>query len=261
MTKRKPLIFVKLGGAAITFKDFPKKANEAVIDSCAQQIASLKNEFKFLIGHGGGGYAHPIAAKYKINEGLKTGGAEGMTETHRAMRELNSIVVNYLMDRGIPAFSVFASSCAVSNNGQIKEIYTKPIKELINNDIVPVIGGDVVSDIKMGCSIASTEMIFNALLKKFKPKRIVVGTDVDGVFIMHNETEEIVSFVTKKNYKDVLSHIGSSKYTDVTGGMKHKVMELYEISKLGIEVQIVNLLKEENLYKAVQGEQVGTIFK
>src|SRR3989344_4903823 len=171
-TKRKPLIFVKLGGAAITFKDLPKKANDAIIDSCAQQIANLKDDYKFLIGHGGGGFAHPIAAKYRVHEGLKIGGAEGMTETHRAMSELNSIVVNYLMDRGIPAFSVFASSCAVSNNGQIKDFYTKPIKELLTNNVVPVIGGDVVSDLKMGCSIASTEMIFNALLKNFKPKRI-----------------------------------------------------------------------------------------
>jgi len=143
-TKRKPLIFVKLGGAAITFKDLPKKANDAIIDSCAQQIANLKDDYKFLIGHGGGGFAHPIAAKYRVHEGLKIGGAEGMTETHRAMSELNSIVVNYLMDRGIPAFSVFASSCAVSNNGQIKDFYTKPIKELLTNNVVPVIGGDVV---------------------------------------------------------------------------------------------------------------------
>ncbi len=259
--KRKPLIFVKLGGAAITFKDFPKKANDAVIDSCAQQIASLKDDYKFLIGHGGGGYAHPIAAKYKIHEGLKTGGAEGMAETHRAVRELNSIVVNYLMDRGIPGFSVFAASCVISNGGQIKDFFTRPIEELLANGIVPVIGGDVVADLKLGCSVASTEMIFNALLKKFKPKRIVVGTDVDGVYIKHNDNEEIVSFVTKKNYKDVLQQIGSSKYTDVTGGMKHKVMELYEIAKKGIEVQIVNLLKEDNLYRAVQGEQVGTLFK
>ena len=260
-TKRKPLIFVKLGGAAITFKDFPKKANDSIIDSCAQQIAHLKDDYKFLIGHGGGGYAHPIAAKYKIHEGLKTGGAEGMTETHRAVHELNSIVVNYLMDRGIPAFSIFASSCAVSNAGRIKEFYTKPIKQLIENEIVPVISGDVVPDLKMGCSIASTEMIFASLLKNFKPKRIIVGTDVDGVYVTHGAQEEIVSFVTRKNYKDVLQYIGSSKYTDVTGGMRHKVMELHEIAKKGIEVQIINLLKEDNLSRAIQGEHVGTLFK
>ena len=261
MSKGKPLIFVKLGGAAITFKDFPKKSNDNVIDSCAQQIANLKDDYKFLIGHGGGGFAHPIAAKYNIQGGLEIGGAEGMAETHRAVRELNSVVVNYLMDRGIPAFSVYAASCVVSNDGKIKEFYTKPIKELLANNVVPVIGGDVVPDLKKGCSIASTEMLFAALISEMKPKRIIVGTDVDGVYITEGGEEKVVPEINKKNFKKIYQSIGSSKYTDVTGGMKHKVEELYAISRKGIQVQIINLLKEENLSRAIQGERVGTLFK
>lgn len=261
MGKRKDLVFVKLGGAAITFKEFPKKANEPIIDSCAQQIGELKNNFRFLVGHGGGGFAHPIAAKYRVHEGLKVGGPAGMSETHRAVRELNSIVVNNLMDRGVPAFSVFASSSAISSNGKLKQFFTRPIKELIANGIVPVISGDVVSDLKVGCSIASTEMIFSFLLDKLNPKRIVVGTDVDGVYITEGGEEKIVPEISRKNYKEVLGTIGSSKYTDVTGGMKHKVMELHEIAKKVSEVQIINLLKEGNLKRAIQGEHVGTIIK
>ncbi len=256
---KRDLIFVKLGGAAITFKEFPKKANEPIIDSCSRQIADLKHEYKFLIGHGGGGFAHPIAAKYKVNEGIATAGLAGVTETHRAVRELNSIVVNYLMDRGVPAFSVFASSAAVASNGKIKEFYTKPIIELLANGLVPVVSGDVIPDLKKGCSIASTEMIFSYLLEKLKPKRIVVGTDVDGVYVTENGKETVVPEISKKNYKAVLETIGSSKYTDVTGGMKHKVMELYEIAKKVKEVQIVNILTEGNLAKAIKGEHVGTV--
>lgn len=261
MKNKKELIFVKLGGAAITFKNMPKQANEPVIDSCAQQIANLKGSYRFLVGHGGGGFAHPIAAKCKVNEGLKTCGAIGMTETHRAVRELNSIVVNYLMDRGIPAFSVFASSCMVSENSKIKEFYQKPIRELLANGITPVIGGDIVADTKLGCSVASTEMIFAALLEKIKPKRMIIGTDVDGVYITEKNKEDVVSFITNKNYKEVLQHIGSSKYTDVTGGMRHKVEELYKIARKGIEVQIINLTAPDNLSKAIQGEHVGTVIK
>ncbi|HIK02937.1 TPA: isopentenyl phosphate kinase family protein [archaeon] len=259
MSSKKSLVFVKLGGAAITFKEFPKKANEPILDSCARQISDLKHECQFLIGHGGGGFAHPIAAKYKVNEGIAVAGLAGVTETHRAVRELNSIVVNYLMDRGVPAFSVFASSAAVASDGKIKQFYTNPIKELLANDLVPVISGDVVPDTKKGCSIASTEMIFSFLLKKFKPKRIVVGTDVDGVFVTENGQEKVVPEINRRNYKEVLETIGSSKYTDVTGGMKHKVMELYNISKKVSDVQIINLLKEGNLAKAIKGEHVGTL--
>ncbi len=261
MGSKKELVFVKLGGAAITFKNMPKKANEPVIDSCSQQIANLKENYKFLIGHGGGGFAHPIAAKCKVSEGLKTCGPEGMTETHRAIRELNSIVVNYLMDRGIPAFSVFASSSLISENGKIKEFYYKPIKELIANQIVPVIGGDVVSDLKLGCSIASTEMIFASLLEKIKPARIIVGTDVDGVYITEQNEEKIIPEVNRNNYRKIIESIGSSKYTDVTGGMKSKVDELFKIARKGFEVQIINLLNPGNLSRAIQGEHVGTLIK
>jgi isopentenyl phosphate kinase len=261
MGSKKELVFVKLGGAAITFKQFPKKANEQVIDSCAQQIASLKESYKFLIGHGGGGFAHPIAAKCRVSEGLETCGAEGMTETHRAIRELNSIVSNYLMDRGIPAFSVFASSCIVSENGKIKEFYEKPIKELIANSIVPVIGGDVVPDTKKGCSIASTEMIFASVLGKIKPARIIVGTDVDGVYVTEKKEEKVIPEINRKNFNEILESIGSSKYTDVTGGMKHKVDELFKIARKGFEVQIINLLNPDSLSRAIQGEHVGTLIK
>lgn len=262
--EEKELVFVKLGGSAITFKDTPNKANTEVLNRVSEEIAQVSNDYKILIGHGGGSFPHPVAEKYKVQEGLEKCGAEGFTETQRAARTLNQIVLESLIENKVHAVPVQTSACTMASNGEIKEIHIHPLEEFIRLNLVPVIYGDVVVDETKGCTIVSTEMILKYLAHKLKPSRLILGTDVDGVFTVDPKKGEgtLIKEINEKNYKEVMQSVEKAKTTDVTGGMAHKVQELYNLSKLNIEIQIINLLKKDYLKRAIQGDtNLGTTIK
>jgi len=262
---RDNLVFIKLGGAAITFKDRPSTANLQVIEDSAQTLSEFYKEIPMLIGHGGGSFPHPVAAQYKVQEGLSVCGAEGFVKTHEAAAEINAIVMEALLEKNIPAVSIQPSACTLMRAGMIEKMNTAPIKNALENDLIPIIYGDVILDTEKGCSIASTEMLFDFLAEELSPSSIIMGTDVDGVFTQDPKIGEgeLIKEITPQNIGDVLEKLAGqeSTITDVTGSMHHKVKQLYELSQLGFDVQIINLLQKENLRKALGGEKIGTIFK
>jgi len=261
MVEKKDIVFVKFGGAAITFKDIPRKPNIEVIEQMSKEISDIYDEYRLLIGNGGGSFAHPIASQYKVQEGLNVCGKEGFSKTHDAAKDLNDLVVESLIKQNIPVLSFQTSAATIAQGGEIQKMFTHPIKNMLNNDFIPVIYGDVVVDEINGCTIVSTEQIFKYLGREFKPKRIIIATDVDGVYTSDPKkgNAELISKITQDNIKDVVEGLGGSLETDVTGGMAHKVEELYNLSKLNICVEIINGLKENYLKRAIKGEEgLGT---
>jgi len=256
------LVFVKLGGAAITHKNVAKKANIEVMNQAAKELSEVCKNNKLLVGHGGGSFPHHVAAEYKVQEGLDVCGAEGFVETQRAVLELNKLVMNALHKQKVSAVSVQTSAFTINSNGAVKDMCPKSLQEYIKNGFVPVVFGDVVLDETKGCSIASTEMIFKHLAPSLKPKRIVIGTDVDGVFTKDPKKGkgELIKEISEANIEEVLKLLEPAPENDVTGGMAHKVKELYELSKLGMEVKIINLTKQGLLKNAILGENCkGTL--
>ncbi|MFH1424932.1 MAG: isopentenyl phosphate kinase [archaeon] len=261
MNNGKDLVFIKLGGSAITFKDQPGKANFKVLDRSAAEIAEIAIDYNLLVGHGGGSFPHPVAQEYKVQEGIKICGTKGFVETQNAVRKINSLVVKSLVDKGVPVVPIQTSACAVMSKGEITEMYLDPIKEALKNRMVPVLNGDVLFDLTTGCGIASTEMIFNYLAKKLGPKRIILGANVDGVYAGGADGGKLIARIDKNNKRKIIEELKEVEpaVPDVTGSMAHKVEELYNLSKLDIGIQIVNMLKEGYLKRAVQGEHLGTI--
>jgi|ETN02SMinimDraft_4_1059925.scaffolds.fasta_scaffold32180_2 isopentenyl phosphate kinase len=252
----KDLIFIKLGGSAITNKSVENSLNEKVLNQVSKEISECK-DFNFLIGHGGGSFAHPIAAKYNVQNGLQGSSLEGYSKTRKAVDDLGEIVTGSLTSAGVPAVFLPTSTLAVMKNGEVKEFFTSPIEKYLETGKVPVLPGDVCLDYEKVFSIASTEMIFNFLASKFNPVKLIIGTNVDGVL----DNDIVIPEINHQNFNKVLEKLGGSAGADVTGGMKHKVEEL---SKTHIDVHIINIQEEGRLKKAILGEDViGTrlIFK
>ena len=90
-----------------------------------------------------------------------------------------------------------------------------------------------------------------------------MGTDVDGVFTSDPKSDpdaDLVRSVGRKNMGEVLKMVGGSKKVDVTGGMKSKLMHLYNISReTGAVCQIVNANKKGALRAALSGKTLGTL--
>ncbi len=251
--------FIKLGGSVITDTSKPYTANISRIRSILGRIkeAQAKGRMKVLIGHGGGSFPHIPAHKYKVNDGLVHKFSwKGASITHYIAEELNRIVVNEGLKLGLKVFSFVPSSFALWHDGLPQSGYAENIKEALNRGFVPVVYGDAVFDSRKGVTIASTENVFSFLSRWIRPSRVILATDVDGVFDKDpksNKDAKLIKVIDSTNIDKVLNGASGSHKIDVTGGMASKLATLYQIVKqndsMGI---IVNGLKSQALAMALK---------
>lgn len=262
--KGKPTV-LKLGGSVITDKNKPATANLDAIERLADEI-SQANVSPLILVHGGGSFGHPIAKKYKLAEGYERPAQMfGFSETHRAMTQLNGLVMEALLSHDVNAVVVAPSSCVVTKSGRIQSIELKPIKRMLDMGLVPVLYGDAVLDSQKGFAILSGDQLVSSLAINFGASRIILGGDVDGLFTEDpktNSSAELIRHVTLEELKSEKHKIEGSKATDVTGGMMGKMQELIPVLEYDIRTLVVNATKPLRLYKALKGEEViGTIIE
>ncbi len=252
----KNLIFIKIGGSLITKKK-PYTLNRKKLREVVEEIGRCKKKFKIklLLGNGAGSFAHVSAQKFKTKMGyLNEKSKIGHCIVEDDASTLNRILVKELIKAKINAISFQPSAAIATKNGKISAFNLQPILNYLKHDLVPVVFGDVVSDQKKGCVILSTEEIFKFLAKKLKPDKIILMSNVEGVFDFEGK---IIPEICPKNFKKIKKYLGASEKIDVTGGMKQKVKEAIEMAKLGIDVFIIGG-KKGNLEKCLKGKKVGT---
>ncbi len=258
------LVFAKLGGSLITDKTRPFTARMDVIKRLSKEIHEAEGEgkLKLLVGHGGGSFPHVPAKKYQVHKGvINPETYRGIAEVQDAASKLNRIVVESLIEAGENAVSVQPSACALASEGRIVHFDVRPLKKMLSQNLLPVPYGDVVVDLKRGCSILSTEMIFDYLARKLKPSRIILAGVTDGVFTSDPQLDkkaERIPEITPANFDSIKASLTGSHGIDVTGGMLHKVEILLGLAELGIPSNIINGLEEGNLRNALLGKKIGT---
>lgn len=262
----KELIILKIGGSVITDK-FSKtpKVNQENLKRISKEIASAytKNKMPLIFVHGAGSYGHAIVSETGIDRGIKTESQlRDFAETQRLQNELNCIVTKQLIEDGIPTIPCQASALAVMRAGRLIHMDTSAIEGLVNIGMVPVLYGVPAYDEVQECSILSGDQIAPYLAVKLKAKKIIHGTNVDGVFTSDpnkNPDAKLIPEINSKNINQVKKWLTGSTATDVTGGMFGKVSELLNI---GVESQLVNALIEGNITRALLEEKgLGTIIK
>lgn len=264
----KNLILVKLGGSLITDKTKPFVPRLDVIKRLAREIreAKEKKEIKLIIAHGGGSFPHKPAKDYKVNEGIiNKDSYKGISLVQDAASRLNRIIVKSLIETSLNAISVQPSAAFIAKKGRIKKWYLEPIKKMLRHNLLPVPYGDVALDITKGCCIISTEEILNYLARELGSKRIILAGITDGVFDKDPNKHpgaNLIPEITSKNYKNIKKYLKGSGGIDVTGGMLHRVERMFELTRFGVETEIINGEKEGNLKKALLGKRgLGTIIK
>ena len=259
------LVFVKLGGSLITDKTKPFTARMEVISRLSKEIheARLEGKLRLLVGHGGGSFPHVPAKKYQVQRGvINPETYRGIAEVQDAASKLNRIVVESLINAGENAVSVQPSACALASEGRIVHFDVRPLKKMLSENLLPVPYGDVVVDLKRGCSILSTEMIFDYLARKLKPSRIILAGVTDGVFTSDpqiSKQAQKISEITPGNFGSIKASLAGSHGIDVTGGMLHKVEILLGLAEIGIPSSIINGLEEGGLKNALLGKKIGTL--
>jgi isopentenyl phosphate kinase len=217
----------------------------------AQQIANA-NRTDLVLVHGAGSFGHPQAAVY-LSKGRSISDA---WKTHRAVSLLNTLFINELHSQSVPALPIHPLDTITLDGGRIARFDMAVLSLMLENDIIPVLHGDIVLDSVDGFNILSGDQIVAFLAQRMLPEKIGIGTDVDGIMYRG----EKISHLNASEFENYRKGIVGSSVVDVTGGMLRKVSELVEIANAGIQSEIFNATRNGNIAKfLMSNQQVGTI--
>ncbi|MBI2011210.1 isopentenyl phosphate kinase family protein [Candidatus Daviesbacteria bacterium] len=261
---KKDLIVIKVGGSVVTDKD---KVNPTprldVITNLTKQVKKVYSSKKYslVLVHGAGSFAHPLAKKYNLHQGMKTKEQKlGMALTHQSLYNLNKLVLSALIKQSLPAITLTPHSFITQSGGKLNDFNYQIIKDLLGKDLIPLLYGDVVLDNKWGCSILSGDTIVSYLAKKLKAKKVIFLSDVDGIYDCDpkkNPHAKLIPLINNQNFKKVLAGITSTNKDDVTDEMRGKILSIKN-NLAGAKVIIINGFKQISLDLVVDGHQLGT---
>ena len=130
--------------------------------------------------------------------------------------------------------------------------------EIQSKGIIPITTGTMVPDNSFKWSVMSGDQVIAQTVKHLDPEKVLMGTDVDGIFTADpkiDSSAELIEEINENNIKEVLAKCGESKSVDVTGGMKGKLEKLASTLN-GVPAEIFSLFKEGNLEKALLGKEI-----
>lgn len=256
----KELVALKVGGSVITDKDNYASVDKAALGRVVLEAAvAIRAGVSLVVVHGAGSFGHVKAKKHGLKDGFETQEQkQGFAETHYDVIQLNQLVCGEFLSIGVPAIGVHPLEIARQKNKRLTSLDASFVRRLLDHGFTPVIPGDVVLDDELNGSICSGDQSLPWLAKELKAKRVVVGTDVDGICTADpktNKDAKLIPAVTKENLGRVLASLEEAKTQDVTGGMKGKIMELLALAETA-PVTIVNAGKEGRLKDALLGRKV-----
>jgi isopentenyl phosphate kinase len=257
-----PLTILKLGGSAITDKARECTPDIPTIQMVADQLRDY--DLPLILIHGGGSYAHPFVARSDLGKGLHDRPQlRSISDTEFYLGQLTRIICASLLLRGKLPVPFHPMSFATFDSGKVRKLLLDPIRQALQAGLIPLLHGDLVFDESRGIGVLSGDRIASLVGNKLGASRILLGSDVDGVYSQNPKTfpsAMLITEVTSKNFRSVLN-ASRGPSGDATGGMGEKVRQALQMAKNGCECYIFNLRERNSLRKILQGEKmVGTRF-
>ncbi|RKY70956.1 MAG: hypothetical protein DRP97_02845 [Candidatus Latescibacterota bacterium] len=270
----KNLLLLKIGGGVITDKTKRYGLLEDVLVRLAREIADGYEQLKntdLIIGNGAGSFAHYSAHEYRTMEGfVDERSVIGAGWVRYDAVKLNQLVFEELLRVGVPAFSFSPSSLMTVKNNKVEHVCKETLVVAIKKGFVPLVYGDPMVDSIKGCTIFSTEKVFDEIVRvmanEYKKIKVVHISSETGVYDLKNAlkggVKPIIPLITKKNFEQIKSVVNGSRGVDVTGGMIHKVEECLKLAKQGVESWIVSGIIKGRVRDLLMGKKVvGTMIK
>jgi len=246
------LALIKLGGSIITNKDVPLSANFSAITRIVKTLSHLR--IPIILVHGGGSFGHYWSLKYDMHSAPKAYDPHGIGVVHSSMITLNRIIIESMLDQNMNPYSLPPTGLVLNNRPILKKILELSL--MAKAKITPVTFGDIVYRNHLKFSILSGDELMTLIATVLKPTRIIFALNVDGIY-NNMQDKQLVQVFENKNPVKFLK-----VKADVTGGMVRKVREALKISKLGLDVWLVNGLKPERIAKILHNEKPeGTVIK
>jgi isopentenyl phosphate kinase len=264
-------LILKIGGSSISNKMLLYKAlktrtvedikaaltiEESVIEKIAVEIGSLYEAGirNMIIITGVGSPGHFTVLKYGLHKGFSGDRSQhmGLLDAQIAVNRLRQSLLEAFFKHKVPIVQVYASSIYESDKMRIIRGDTTNIEHFLKIGVIPVISGDMVPDKTMGYSVLSGDQILLDLAKKFKPKKIILGSDVDGLYDSDpkvNSNAQLIPEVTENSIDGLVQKLEGG---DASGQMKGKLIEIKNLMELGFrDIILLNINKPGVLNQAV----------
>jgi isopentenyl phosphate kinase len=261
------LTLLKLGGSLITEKTKPRTLRPRVLTRLAEEIAAAlekRPSMQLILGHGAGSFAHVSADRHGTRKGVSTPEQwRGFAEVWWDAAILNHLVMEALLDAGVPAIALSPSASVTAREGQVSRWDLGPLKSALKGGLLPVVHGDVIFDTQLGGTILSTEDLFMHLARQLHPERLLLAGIEPGVWENYPDRSRIIKEITPENFEDIAPILGASVATDVTGGMESKVVQCVHLTQELPQLEIMIFSGEESggLLEVLLGSRQGTLIR
>jgi isopentenyl phosphate kinase len=233
------LQLVKVGGSLITDKTRAYTARPEVIGRLAAEVRTALDadpNLTLLLGHGSGSFGHWAAEPYATQQGVATAAEwRGYAEVAAAAARLNRLVTDAFLAADVPVLSLQPSASARCRDGEVVQLSMRPIRDALENGLVPLVYGDVALDDVRGGTIASTEDLFVYLADRLHAARILLLGRFPGVL---DGDGRVIPRITPASYPRWRDALSTSSGVDVTGGMADKVARMVDLVRRHPETSV-----------------------
>jgi len=262
--------FLKLGGALLTEKAGREAVRADVLARLADEVAAWPGSraSRLVLFHGSGSFAHVAAGETRFL--ARPGDPDAFARVAASARRLNALVVDALIAAGLPAVGIPGGLVATCADGRVASVRSDLVEDRLVLGLVPALYGDAAPDSVRGSAIASTEPLMIALTEPLAATRIILATDVDGVFSgdPHADAGAVrLEIITPADRDRLVGCLGGARsgVSDVTGGMASKVLGMIDLVTRHpkVEVLIVSGLRHGAVMAALEGDVAagGTVVR
>ncbi len=265
-------VIVKLGGSLVskkdvkefplTFEEIKKYADEYIrahnVIRIGREISETLKEkpMRLVLINGAGPFGHFVVRGYLDHK------VEDIMTIHDSVEFLNKKLIELMKGKHLPLHAIHPiKTCKLTKNGFDISGLNEKISAMKNK--IPFTYGDILPAVGVKGRLGTHDIISGddlavEIAKALNAKRIIMVTDVDGVFTKDPKINRNAKFIPKLTDEKAKVDY-SMTVTDVTGGFASKIKKLFVAKKHGIESQVINGLTRDNVKKALLGdESIGT---
>ncbi|MDD1770635.1 MAG: hypothetical protein LUO79_06075 [Methanomassiliicoccales archaeon] len=257
------LLVLKLGGSLITDKSRPYSLRTETIKAVSREIKGCLDDKlvnQLIVVHGVGSYGHPPVIEHKLHKGfIDPDQLLPLSRTQNKVGELRDVLTSSLQDAGIPIILFHTSSIASAEKGRIVSMHLDAVRGFLKVGMVPVLGGDMVSDSAMGFSVGSGDQVASILAREFHATDLVFATDVAGVYESDPKLKPEARLIRELSLGNLQSLSAGNAVVDASGAMRGKLTNLEGLRdelRAGLRVNIISMMEPGRLRRLLSGEEV-----
>lgn len=253
---------IKIGGSCITMKkEGIPKIRDAFLFDFVDILTKMKRTSHIVIVHGGGSITHPLVDQFAMKDPLYNGTVysdrekNAAAKIHVAMNDLNNRIVSVFLNNGLSAWPIQTSAIFSMDNGVESIADLSSVRIALNNNIIPILHGDLVLDTERGSGIFSGDLVACLLAQHLAAQRLIFFTDVDGVYEWYkgeNDHGDIVHTFSCGEKNEHCRHIQDA-HRDHSGGMAKKIEYIAKYCTNVSDIIIANGLHAQTMNDVLHG--------